>query len=195
MTTAEKELKGVEFDPGFAPYILAFQGSVEYIYSDINRFKNLSQKKMRFKQFYKKILEIFNNNLGFYTGCLVWASYIKAQPKQKILSNGFLGQEYVESENVSETDYMIVFTELFPKDMKYFLGQNFSFDENTVKLLDAYREFLIINKGFTDTEYNTDIKLPKALNSAAETFKGEIDKAISEGNLSLITNCISQILS
>ena len=37
--------KGLEFDPGFAPYILAFTGSVEYFYLDINRFKNLSQKK------------------------------------------------------------------------------------------------------------------------------------------------------
>ena len=47
MTTT---LKGLEFDPGFGPYILAFRGSVEYLYSDINRFKNLSQKKMKFMQ-------------------------------------------------------------------------------------------------------------------------------------------------
>ena len=37
-------LKGLEFDPGFAPYILAFQGTVEYLYADINRFKNLPVK-------------------------------------------------------------------------------------------------------------------------------------------------------
>ena len=29
------ELKGLEFDPGFGPYILAFRGSVEYLYADI----------------------------------------------------------------------------------------------------------------------------------------------------------------
>ena len=46
-------LKGLEFDPGFAPYIMAFQGSVEYLYSDINRFKNLSQRKMKFMQYNK----------------------------------------------------------------------------------------------------------------------------------------------
>ena len=31
MTTT---LKGLEFDPGFAPYILAFAGVVEYLYTD-----------------------------------------------------------------------------------------------------------------------------------------------------------------
>ena len=44
------EVKGLEFDPGFAPYILAFRGTVEYLYMDINRFKNLSQRKMKFRQ-------------------------------------------------------------------------------------------------------------------------------------------------
>ena len=43
-----KTLEGLEFDPGFAPYILAFLGSVEVIYAEINKFKNFSQKKMKF---------------------------------------------------------------------------------------------------------------------------------------------------
>ena len=59
---------GLEFDPGFGPNILAFRGTVEYLYMDVNRFKNLSQRKMRFRQYYKKILDVFNNNLGFYIG-------------------------------------------------------------------------------------------------------------------------------
>lgn len=74
----------LEFDPGFAPYILAFRGTVEYLYMDINRFKNLSQRKMKFRQYYKKFLELFNNNLGFYVGCLMWAAYIKTQPWSRI---------------------------------------------------------------------------------------------------------------
>ena len=143
-----KTLEGLEFDPGFGPYILAFRGTVEYLYMDINRFKNLSQKKMKFMQYYKKVLDIFNNNIGFYVGCLMWAAYIKTQPKQKILSNHCLGQEYNEEANISDTQFMLQFTELFPRDMKYFLGQNFSFDENIINLLKVYEEFLVINKGF-----------------------------------------------
>ena len=41
------EVKGLEFDPGFAPYILAFRGTVEYLYMDINKIKNLSHRKMK----------------------------------------------------------------------------------------------------------------------------------------------------
>ena len=37
-------MQGLEFDPGFAPYILAFRGTTEYLYADINRFKNFSQR-------------------------------------------------------------------------------------------------------------------------------------------------------
>ena len=155
-------LKGIEFDPGFGPHILAFRGAVEYLYIDINKFKNLSQKKVKFMQYHKKILEIFDNNLGFYVGCLMWAAYIKTQPKQKILSNHCFGQEYNEETNISDTQFMLKFTELFSRDMKYFLGQNYSFDENIIKLLKIYEEFLVINKGFVSSEFNTDIDVDRA---------------------------------
>lgn len=185
---------GLEFDPGFSPYIMAFQGTVEYLYSDINRYKNLSQKKVKFMQYYKKILEVFYNNIGFYTGCLMWASYLKEQPKQKILSNSFLGRDYSEADNTADTDYLITFTELFPKDMKYFLGQNFSFDKNITNLLNTYREFLVLNKGFTNAEYNTDVVLPKNIKPFSDEFKQNIDKAINDGNLAILKDKIDSII-
>lgn len=189
------KVKEIEFDPGFAPYIMAFQGTLEYMYSDINRFKNLSQKKIKFMQYYKKILEVFYNNAGFYTGCLMWASYIKAQPKTKIASNSFLGLEYNEAENVSDIDYVINFAELFPKDMKYFLGQNFAFDQKVLDLLNVYREFLIINKGFTASEYNTDILLPESvIQDNIQEYKALIDNAIEEGNLNKLKDSINIVL-
>ncbi len=182
MTTT---LKGLEFDPGFAPYILALRGTIEYLYTDINRFKNLSQRKMKFRQYYKKILELFDNNLGFYAGCLMWAAYIKTQPEQEILNNHCLGQEYDEESNVSDTEFMIKFLELFPKDMKYFLGENFEFDSDYLKILEMYKEFLIINKGFVETKNNTDIKLPdKMKTDNAESFKAKIDEVLKEEDLS-----------
>jgi len=188
-------LKGIEFDPGFAPYILAFQGSVEYLYNDINRFKNFSQKKMKFMQYYKKILEVFNNNLGFYVGCLMWAAYIKTQPKQKILSNHCFGHEYDEKANVAETEFMIQFLELFPKDMKYFLGQNFVFDTNIFKLLETYKEFLIINEGFVKSEYNSDIQLPEQIKTEnAEAYKTQIEKVLETKDLSKLLKYLSTII-
>ena len=189
------ELKGLEFDPGFGPYILAFSGTVEYLYTDINRFKNFSQKKLKFMQYYKKILDIFNNNLGFYVGCLMWAAYIKTQPEQKLLSNHCLGQEYNEEINISETQFMLNFTKLFSKDMKYFLGQDFSFDNSIVKLIEIYEEFLIINKGFVEAELNTDIKLPESIKiEQVDKFKTQIDEVIKMQDLSRLLEYLPTII-
>lgn len=187
--------EGLEFDPGFSPYILAFQGTLNYLYTDINKFKNLSQKRMKFRQYYKKILEIFNNNLGFYVGCLMWAAYIKTQKEQDILNNHCLGGRYNEEENVIETNYMINFVQLFPKDMQYFLGEKFSFDENVNSILYAYKEFLIINKGFVNTKKNTDILLPEKIRTyEAEKFKDIIDNVIAEKDLSKLLDYAELII-
>jgi len=193
MTVAE--LKGLEFDPGFAPYVLAFQGAVEYIYSDLNKYKNFSQKKLKFLQYHKKILEIFYNNLGFYAGCLMWAGYILSNPKQKLLSNNCFGGKYSEEENIADTRYMLKFAELFPKDMKYYLGKDFEFDKNVIKLISTYEEFLILNKGFTETEYNKDVILPKAVKIGnSEIFKTIIDSALNDKNITKIFDHISSVI-
>jgi len=179
------EVKGLEFDPGFAPYIMAFRGTVEYLYMDINRFKNLSQRKMKFRQYYKKFLELFNNNLGFYVGCLMWAAYIKTQPEQDILNNNCLGGEYNKEENVSDVDFMIKFLELLPKDMKYFLGMNYEINPEDLKILEMYKEFLTINKGFVNSKKNTDILLPSGMKTdGAENFKDKIDEVLKTEDLS-----------
>ena len=190
-----KNKNGVEFDPGFAPHVLAFNGALEYVYSDINRFKNLSQKKLRFQQYYKKILDVFYNNIGFYTGCLMWAAYINTQEKQPILNNPCFGQKYDEKANIAETEYIINFAEIFHKDIKYYLSKDFSFDENIMKLLNTYKDFLIINKGFTETEFNTDIKLPKNVKTdKSENYNSIIKNAIDNGDLSILKDSINEII-
>ena len=189
------EKKGLAFDPGFAPYILAFQGTVQYLYTDINRFKNLSQKKVKFTQYHKKIIDIFYNNIGFYVGCLMWAAYLKVQPEGEIVSNPCLGAEYNEEENISDTQYMLKFAELFPKDMKYFLGKEFSFEPEIINLIKVYEEFLVLNKGFTETKLYYDLILPKSVKAKkAEEYKKLIDEAISKGDLILLKEHIAKIL-
>ena len=187
--------EGLEFDPGFAPYILAFQGTVNYLYTDINRFKNFSQRKMKFKMYYKKVLEVFYNNLGFYIGCLMWAAYTKTQEEQPILNNHCLGNKYNEDENTLETDYMINFSDLFAKDVRYFLGEKFEFEPYVFKLLQTYREFLELNKGFVETKTNTDIVLPKnVLTENAVEFKNIIDKVLKDKDLTLFVDYVNQVI-
>lgn len=185
----------LEFDPGFAPFILAFRGTVEYLYLDINKFKNLSQRKMKFRQYYKKFLELFYNNLGFYVGCLMWAAYIKTQPEQEILNNPCLGGVYSEDENTSDVDFMIRFLELFPKDMKYFLGENYEINPQDMEILEMYKEFLTINKGFVNSKTNSDILLPQGMKTDnAESFKDKIEEIIKGEDLSKFVECRDLIL-
>ena len=192
MTTT---LNGIAFDPGFAPYILAFGATTEYLFMDINRFKNFAQKKAKFMQYHKKFIEMFNNNIGFYIGCIMWAAYIKTQPKQKILSNHCLGQEYNEEANISDTQFMLNFANHYPKDFKYYTGKEFSIDENFVKLIKIYEEFLIINKGFVESEYNTDIVLPeKVKTNNAENFKAQIEEVLKTEDLSNLIKYLSEII-
>ena len=189
------DMLGIEFDPGFAPYILTFAPTIDYLYMDINKFKNFSQKKVKFMQYHKKMLQILENNIGFYVGCLMWAAYIKTEPKQKILSNPCFEQEYKEEENTSETQYMLKFLELFPKDMKYFLGQNFLFNENYARLVEIYEEFLTMNEGFVRAEFNTDIQLPICVKTTnATTFKIEIQKILETKDLSKLIEFIPTII-
>ena len=188
-------INGIEFDPGFAPYILEFRGSVEYLYMEINRFKNLSQKKMKFMQFHKKFIEMLDNNLGFYIGCLMWAAYIKTQPKQKILSNHCFGQKYDESQNIIETQFMLNFIQNFPRDIKYYLGQNYTFDEKKIQLINIYQDFLILNKGFVNSEFNTDIVLPEVLTiKNPENYKSIIEEVLQTENLSNLLKYLPEIL-
>lgn len=183
--------EGLQFDPGFAPHLLAFRGMAEYLYLDINKFKNLSQKKLKFRQYYKKILFGFNNNIGFYAGCLMWAAYIKTQKEQEILGNYCLNQEYNAEENISETHFMSEFVKLFPRDMKYYLSEEFSFDEKTTKIIELYEEFLTINEGFTKSKNNTDILIPSGFKPQnPETYKETIDKVLETGKLEELINCI-----
>lgn len=193
--------QGLEFDPGFAPYIMAFRGTIEYLYADINRFKNFSQRKMKFRQYYKKFIEMFNNNLGFYVGCLMWAAYIKTQPEQEILNNHCLGGAYNEEENVFDTEFLIKFAELFPKDMKYF-GVNdgvndssYMTDSQDLKILEMYKEFLTINKGFVESKNNTDILLPAGLKTeGAEGYKEKIEEVLKSEDLSKLLEYKGMIL-
>ena len=188
-------VNGIEFDPGFGPYILAFNDTVNYLYMDINRFKNFNQKKIKFMQYHKKIVDMLNNNLGFYVGCLLWAAYIKTQPKQEITGNHCFGKEYDEESNISDTQQMLQFVELFPKDMKYFLGKEFSFDKSIEDLIKVYEEFLVLNKGFTESKYNTDILLPSVVKTDnAEGYKEIIEKVLVTKDLSKLLEYQSMVM-
>lgn len=178
---------GAQFDPGFVQHMSAFVPNIEYIYAGLNRLKNFTLKKNQFKMYYPKIQSLLKNYLGFYLGCILWAAYISQLDEKPILNNLCFGGEYSEKETLSEVDFIMDYIEQLKKDVKYYTGQDFTIDENSINILNAYREFLIVNKGFVETKTTKDIKLPTNLKTPSdkdlEEILSGIEKVIDNGKL------------
>lgn len=178
---------GAQFDPGFVQHMSAFVPNIEYIYAGLNRLKNFTLKKNQFKMYYPKIQSLLKNYLGFYLGCILWAAYISQLDEKPILNNLCFGGEYSEKETLSEVDFIKDYIEQLKKDVKYYTGQDFTIDENSINILNAYREFLIANKGFVETKTTKDIKLPTNLKTPSdkdlEEILSGIEKVIDNGKL------------
>lgn len=178
---------GAQFDPGFVQHMSAFVPNIEYVYAGLNRLKNFTLKKKQFKMYYPKIQSLLKNYLGFYLGCILWATYISQLDEKPVLNNLCFGGEYSEKETLSEVDFIMDYIEQLKKDVKYYTGQDFTIDENSINILNAYREFLIVNKGFVETKTTKDIKLPTNLKTPSEKDLEEIlsgiEKVIDNGKL------------
>ncbi len=176
---------GAQFDPGFIQHISAFVPNIEYAYGSLNRFKNFGMKKQQFKMLLPKIEQLIENYLGFYAGCMLWASYIKNLDDTPILNNFGLGSEYNEEETLSEVDFILNYIEQLKKDVKYYTGKEFSIDSNSINILEAYRSFLKANEGFTKTEKTSDIVLPEGFKNPGkdEEILSKIEEVVENGNL------------
>ena len=125
--------------------------------------------------------------MGFYIGCIIWAVVIKQENNAEILNNYCFGGEYNEGETLSEVRFIREYFEQLKKDAKYYIGQNYEVDEDYLKILDVYGEFMKINEGFVNTSTTNDLKLPENCENFSkediETFKTEIDKVVENGKL------------
>lgn len=153
---------GVQFDPGFIKHMSAIVPNIEYVYGTLNKFKNFNQKKHQFKMFYPKIVSLLDTYLSFYAGCILWAVYIKTLGNKPLLNNICYGGEYSEEETLSEVNFIRNYIEQLKKDVKYYTGQDFTFDFQSLNILDAYSEFLKENKGFVNAKTTDDIVIPKS---------------------------------
>ena len=187
---------GAQFDPGFVQHISAFVPNIEYAYGSLNRFKNFGMKKQQFKMLLPKIEHLIENYLGFYMGCMLWAGYIKNLEDTPVLNNFGYYSDYNESETLAEVDFIINYIEQLKKDVKYYTGKDFSFDSNSMNILEAYREFLKVNEGFTKVQKTEDIKLPDSFKKLGkdEEVLAKIEEAIENGNLKDLVALSGKIL-
>lgn len=177
--------KEVPFDPGFVQHIGAIMPNVEYIYASIGRFKNFGQKKAQFKNFYPQLKNLINNYLGFYSGCILWAEVIKNSGDKPVTGNFCCGSEYNEEETLEEVNFLTAYLNRLPKEVKYYMGQDISVDEDDIKILNAYRDFLKANKGFTAVEKTFDLVFPENIRfpKDTQTVLAKIEEVIENGKL------------
>lgn len=180
------EEKKVLFDPGFAPLVINSLGQVGYLYYTFSAVKDLKAKRLNFPSMFKRIEKHLNLTVSFYLGCLMWASYIKQFDDFEIIGNQLLGEDCEEAEYTRELDFLIDYTKnQIPKDFKYYLNKTYEIDKRFITILENYREFLVINKGFCNVSKTNQIELPKALKrpSDLEILNVKIKKAIQDRNL------------
>lgn len=189
---------GVQFDPGFFAHISAIVPNIEYVYGNINKYKNFGQKKNFFKMHYVKIQQLLDDYIAFYLGCMLWADAIKTIKDKLILSNFCCGSEYNENETLYEVIFTTEYTKQFVKDMKYYAGKDIKIEDYKFEILDAYKEFLKVNEGFTKLSKTDDIKLPEKLkvlsDADAQKVIDSIEKVVEEGNLTELYSLRSMIL-
>ena len=184
----QTKVNSVLFDPGYAQHTTILSIGIEYIYAQINQFKNLGQRKMKFKMMYPQILKMANNNVGFCLGSLLWAVYIKSLGDNiEIEGNPCLGGTYDEAETVEEADYSINFFSQIQKDAKYYLGKDYQVNPQYIKVLELYKEFLTLNFSFVNTKTTGDVKLPNGFKipdeASLEKIHSKIQEVVSNGEL------------
>lgn len=186
----------VLFDPGFAPLVYSFSENIKAIETLMSGIKIPNQRKFKFQSLQPQITALVNNSAAFYKGCLMWAKYIKeTAPKSEIKNNPFYGINLKE-QNITEEDFyydinlFIEYIKKYPKNCQFYLGKQLNFPENILEIATTYKEFLTLNKSFTDTKYAADIKLPENINdivqNSNEKNKELIDNAISSRKLELL---------
>ncbi len=177
--------EGVPFDPGFVQHISAIIPNIQYVYSELNKYKNFGQKKNQFRMIFPKLDELVNNYVGFYAGCILWAQAIKDMDKP-ITGNFCCGGKYDEEETLQEVRFLKEYLEFFPKDVKYYVGKDYSLHPDTFKILDLYEEFLKVNEGFISVEKTSDLKIPencKPLENK-DNILAKIEEVVGNGKLS-----------
>ncbi len=183
----------VKFDPGMGEYFENFNEYINNLYSQLLSITSISKKRIKFKMSLSKIDKMMKNNLGFYTGCLLWAYYIYnnniSSPKE-IEGNYFYlkPDEQAHKDFECQINFMENYFDSYERDVLYYTGQKVKIPESWRTVLSQYNEFLKLNKCFVETKYTSDIILPEPLkNIKTDTDINKlINEAITKKDLSLL---------
>ena len=121
----------------------------------------------------------------------MWASCIAPIENGKLEGNKLLGEDAKEEEYTSEIDFLIELVEKgLNRDTKYYLNKQYIADNRYLPILKTYKDFLIINKGFTSCQFTNQIVLPENLKKLDDkqinSLKDKISSAIEAKDITLL---------
>ncbi len=193
--------KSVPFDPGFGPNVYDLRENVEAVAFEISKYKSPHQKKFHFSRFEPALMNIINNNAGFYLGCILWGAYIlyrfKDNPKE-ISGNPYVGvsEEQLKDINFTQNiDFLIEYLPKFDKDCRFFLGKPSRISEDLNKILESYREFVLLNGGFVKTVSSSDVQIPESYKYLEKLNRDELDSMYGKIKAIIETGKLEEILS
>ena len=193
-------MEAVLFDPGYSSCVLGISDNLEFIYSTFqSSYMSQKQKKFQFSLLLPKIKTTLKQNIAFYLGCLLWASYLKTIKNTEVIENPCLNEGYDEETSTRDSKYLIEFiTKTLDRDSKYYIGKPYEYNPRDLKILESYIEFIKLNKGFVELKNTNDIILPSNLKNLdeenKEIVKNKIEDAIKEKNLSILYDVYDLIL-
>lgn len=155
--------KGVKFDPGYGVCLGQGISNLDYVFSAFGSIPSPKQRKMQFMRLFPQIVSTVEQDVAFYLGCLLWASCIKTVPCSPIINNPCLGAN-TEDNSTEQIDFMIeLVSNKLNRDAKYYINKTYTAPESYVKILAAYKEFLVGNNGFVETKNTDDVFLPSSV--------------------------------
>lgn len=193
-------MEKVLFDPGYSSCLMGISDSVEFVYEAfVSSNMPLKPKRFQFSVLFPKLKAMLTRNVSFYLGCLLWASYIKTIKGAEIENNPCLNTTYDKESSLEEINFLIDFTSSkLNKDAKYYLNSKFEPDSRLLEILNAYSNFIELNKGFVSIKNTDEIKLPNNMKEldeeGAKTVKANIDEAISSKDLTKLFEVYDLIL-
>ncbi len=186
------------FDPGYSASVARVSGNIEYMYSAFSSIPSIKQKRFQFSVLYPKFLKAIDLNAAFYLGCMLWGVYLKNNQGKEIVNNPCLDTEF-DDDSFYEIDFLYNFIkEGFNRDCKYYLNKTCTINPLYLKILEIYREFLSLNKGFINVKKTDDILLPQKLKSPAgkdlTLIYDTIVKAVKEDDLKILFEVSDKII-
>ena len=177
-TSKNKAAKTVPFDPGFAPFVLSFMETYEYLNAQVRKFKNITQRKMKYRSFEQPFFKLLNNITSFYFGGMLYGAYLNCYYEENpmtIEGNTFLGEKIENLINIP------VFEEV--RCVQKFLSFHNSSPFSTKKtepekdlIMESYIEFIEKNKYFTQMKTTADIKIPSGLKFVKKYTKEKLEE-------------------